>query len=184
MESFIEVLKIFLPSLVTGIIAFIIIRSFLKYEQSKSSVEIEKGKQRILIPARMQAYERIIMFLERITPENLIRRVLKTSMSSRLFQSDLISAIRSEYEHNISQQVYMSPAAWSMVKTATEETLRLINVTGSKLPATAMSTDLAQRMLEITSQINKFPTQVAIENIKKEFAQYFMSEVYTPDSNS
>jgi hypothetical protein len=130
----------------------------------------------------MQAYERIIIFLERSTPESLIRRVLKSNMSARLFQSDLISVVRSEYEHNISQQVYVSAKSWNMVKTATEETLRLINVAASKLSATATATDLAENMLQISTQIGKLPTHVAIENIKKEFSQYFMG--YTNTSNS
>ena len=177
MDGLVEVLKFFLPSLVLGGTVYFTVRSLFDYNQSKSALEIQKSAQELITPARMQAYERIILFLERSTPENLIRRVIKTSTSARLFQGDLVAAVRSEYEHNISQQVYMSALAWSMVKTATEETIRLVNVTGSKLPATATATDLAHKMLEITSQIGKFPTQVAIDNIKQEFAEYYLHQI-------
>ncbi|HWY98563.1 MAG TPA: hypothetical protein VNY36_05705 [Bacteroidia bacterium] len=175
MESVTLVLEIFLPTLSIGLTAFLIIRSYLKYEESRQQIEIEKTKQDIIFPARMQAYERIILFLERSTPESLIRRVIKGNSSARLFQSELISAVRSEYDHNLSQQVYMSPNAWSMVKTATEETIRLVNISASKLSVTATAPELAENMLQITSQIGKFPTQVAIDSIKKEFAQYFLT---------
>ena len=80
----------------------------------------------------------------------------------------------------MSQQVYVSANAWSLVTTATEETIRLINICASKLSATATATDLAENMLQITSQLNKFPTQVAIESIKKEFSQYFLIAASAP----
>jgi hypothetical protein len=175
MESFITLLEILMPMVFVGLVAYFIIKQYLEYEGSKQRIEIELSRQEIVYPARMQAYERIILFLERSTPESLIRRVLKGGMSARLFQSDLISAVRSEFDHNLSQQVYMSPEAWSMVKTATEETLRMISVAAASLPETAESTDLAQNILKISVQIKKLPGQVAIDYVKKEFSNYFLN---------
>jgi hypothetical protein len=174
MENLLEAFKIFLPCLVIGAAAYLIVKSFLEHDSKKARAEIESTKAELIIPARMQAYERIVLFLERITPDNLIRRTLNVTTSARIFQGDMIASIRSEYEHNLSQQVYMSHTAWTMVKTATEETIRLINVAGSKLPASALASDLAQNILSITTKIGKFPTQVAIDNIKKEFSQFFL----------
>ena len=174
MENFVLLLEILLPAVVVGVVAYLIIKSYLDYEKSRQALEIEKAKQDILFPARMQAYERIVLFLERSSPESLIRRVIKGNMSARLFQGELVGTVRNEFEHNLSQQVYISANAWAMVKTATEETIRLINISASKLPHTASATELAENMLQITSQISKFPTQVALDSIKKEFAQYFL----------
>jgi hypothetical protein len=174
MESFVLLLEILLPAIVVGAVAYLIIRSYLNYEEGRQSLEIEKSKQDIIFPVRMQAYERITLFLERITPDSLVRRVLKTNTSARLFQSDLIAIIRSEYEHNISQQVYLTANSWSMVKTATEETIRLVNITGSQMPPSATASDLAEQILHITAKVSKFPTQVALEQVKKEFTQYFL----------
>ena len=179
MESFIEILKIFVPSLIIAGVCFFIVRSFLEFEERKAKVKEQNTKLEIIVPARMQAYERVILLLERITPENLLRRTLRVTITARIFQSELISSIRNEYDHNLSQQVYMSPAAWAMVKTATEETIRLVNVSGSKLPPSAMAADLAENILNITSQIGKFPTHVAIDALKKEFAQYFLEQPVT-----
>jgi hypothetical protein len=166
-----------------GGIAYAIVYKYLQYEENKLKLEIDKARLEIVFPARMQAYERIILFLERITPENLVRRIIKGNTSSRAFQNELIATVRSEYEHNVSQQIYISIASWTMVKTATEETIRLVNVAGTKVNATSPSTDLAEKILEITSQIGKFPTHMAIENIKKEFAQYFIQANLTNPEN-
>lgn len=175
MESLIEILKIVVPLLIIGGACYFIVRSFLQFEEKKAKMSAENAKQEIIIPARMQAYERIILLLERISPENLIRRTLRVTVTAKMYQGDLIAAVRNEYEHNISQQVYMSTTAWAMVKTATEETIRLVNVSASKLPPSAMASDLAENIIKITAQIHKFPTHVAIDNIKREFAQYFLS---------
>jgi hypothetical protein len=175
MESFITLLEILMPMVFVGLVAYFIIKQYLDYEKDRQNIEIERSRQEIVFPARMQAYERIILFLERSTPESLIRRVLKSSTSARLFHSELIATVRSEFDHNLSQQVYMTPEAWNMVKTATEETLRLVNVAASSLPETAASTDLAESILKISMQIKKLPGQIAIEHIKKEFSNYFLN---------
>lgn len=174
METFVLLLEILLPATIVGVIAYLIITSYLNYEKSRQALEIEKAKQDIIFPLRMQAYERMTLYLERITPESLIRRVLKGGMSARLFQTDLVAIVRSEYEHNMSQQIYITANTWAMIKTATEETLRLINISGSKLSVTATATELAENILQITAQVGKFPTQVALDQLKKEFAQYFL----------
>jgi hypothetical protein len=174
MDNFLEILKIVLPCLAVGAACFLMARTFMDYEHKKATIQAQNTKLELIVPARMQAYERLVLFLERITPENLIRRTLKVTITARLFQSELVSTIRNEYEHNLSQQIYMSPTAWAMVKTATEETIRLVNVAGAKLPPSAMAAELAENILHITAQIGKFPTHVAIENLKKEFTQNFI----------
>jgi len=164
---------IMLPLIVAGI-AYLIVSKYLRFEETRQKLAIDKARLEIVVPARMQAYERIILFLERTQPENLIRRILKGNISARAFQAELLSTVRGEYEHNISQQIYISLNAWAMVKTAMEETIRLVTVAGTKVSVNDSATELAEKILEITSQIGKFPTYIAIENIKKEFAQYFL----------
>ena len=183
MDSFVMLIEIIMPAIIVGLIAYFIIHNFLNYEESRLKLEIDKSRQEIIFPARMQAYERTILFLERSTPESLIRRVLKGNTTARFFQGELIGTVRNEYEHNVTQQVYMSIQAWTMVKTATEETIRLINVSASKLQANASATDLAEHILTISSQIGKLPIHVAIENIKKEFSQYFLDYTVTGKGN-
>ncbi len=180
MNGIVEILKFFLPALAIGAAAYLIVLKWLEHDGKRQTPENEKTAREMIVPARMQAYERIILFLERITPEHLLRRVIRTGMSSRLLQSELVATVRNEYEHNLSQQVYMSAAAWQLTKTAAEETIRLINVCGSKTGASATASDLAQMILEITSRAGKFPTEVAIDGVKKEFASQFFSTAANP----
>lgn len=177
MNGMVEILKLLLPALLLCGTAYGIAYKYLQYEAAKQLVEMQKTNREMIVPARMQAYERMVLFLERITPEHLLRRVMRPGMSARLLHSELLTTVRTEYEHNFSQQVYMSPTAWQMAKTATEETIRLIHVCGSKTDPTAAAGDLARIMLDITTRAGKFPTEVAIDKIKKEFAEQFFPPV-------
>ena len=181
-EYFLNGIEILLATLAGGAIAFFVLSKYLRYEETKDKLSIDKTRLELILPARLQAYERITLFLERTQPENLVRRVLKSNISARSFQAELAATVRSEYEHNVSPQIYISITSWAMVKTATEETIRLINVASSKVPSNASATELGEKIIEITSQIGKFPTHMAIEHIKKEFSQYFL-QVVQPDTN-
>ncbi len=90
-----------------------------------------------ITPIKLQAYERIVLFLERISTESLIMRTVKPGMTAQQLHSALIANIRSEYEHNLSQQIYMSNEAWEMVKNAKGTVIRIINNIATKLPPTA-----------------------------------------------
>jgi hypothetical protein len=86
---------------------------------------------------------------------------------------ELIKAIRSEYEHNLSQQIYLSPAAWEMVKNAKEEVMKLVNISATKVAHDRSSNDLAMMILNITSNLDKrLPSEMAIEFVKKEINRF------------
>jgi 16S rRNA C1402 (ribose-2'-O) methylase RsmI len=153
--------------------AYFTVKNFLDNESKKRMSDLRQANQNLVTPIRLQAYERVVLFLERISPNSLVMRTHKNGMSGLLLQSELIKTIRSEYEHNLSQQIYMSNNAWQMVTTAKEEIIKLINISATKVPETATGLELAQMILGITGQIQKLPTQVAVEYIKKEISQNF-----------
>ncbi|MCC7303305.1 MAG: hypothetical protein IT233_11745 [Bacteroidia bacterium] len=163
--------------LVSGAIVFIavyfIVREFFMNEARKRAAELRAGVEAQVVPARMQAYERIVLFLERVAPSSLIMRVHKNGMTSRQLQAELVRSIRHEYEHNISQQVYISAQAWESVKSAKEETIKMINIASTKVPDHATGIDLSQKIFEIGTQLHKLPTDIALEMIKKEFNASF-----------
>jgi hypothetical protein len=169
----IEVLKYLLPCLVVFAAGYLTVKNFLDTETKRRLAEIRLANQNVVTPMRLQAYERMAIFLERINPNILITRTHKSGMSARLLQSELTKVIRTEFEHNLSQQIYMSNHAWEMVKTAKEEITKLVNVAASKLPDTATGVELSHMILQISQQIEKMPTQVALEYIKKEVGQVF-----------
>lgn len=174
MEAIIEILKIILPAAAVFLAAYFLVSRFLDNEQKKREFELKKASQNLITPQKIQAYERIVIFLERINPNNLVIRVNKNGMSSRQLHQELVHAIKSEYEHNISQQIFVSHNSWELVKTAKEEIIKLINISASKVGGDAPSNELAMMILNIASNVEKkLPHEIALEYIKKEIAQIF-----------
>jgi hypothetical protein len=173
LQLFIGALKMIIPAFIVFLTAYYLVKNFLDNDARKRLTEIRIANQGIITPTRLQAYERIALFLERISPNSLIPRVNKPGMSARLLQTELIKAIRTEFEHNLSQQIYISGHAWEMVKTAKEEIIKLVNISSTKIPDTASSIDLSQMIINISAQVAKLPTDVALEYIKREVGQNF-----------
>jgi hypothetical protein len=173
MQDLLEILKILIPAAAVFAATYFIVRSFLNSENKKRDYELRKSQAALTTPIRLQAYERIIIFLERIEPTNLVLRVNRAGINTAQLHSELLKTIKSEYEHNISQQIYISAGAWHLVKTAKEETLKLVNISVTKIPENAKGQDLAQIILQIASGVDKTPTQIATEFLKKEVAQHF-----------
>jgi hypothetical protein len=115
----------------------------------------------------------VVVFLERITPNSMIMRIHKSGMSSRLLHTELLKTIRSEFEHNIAQQIYMSNASWELVKSAKEEMIKVVNAAASKVGDNSDGVELCKVLLEVTMNVEKLPTQIALEYVKKEIRQSF-----------
>ena len=173
MDIFLELLKILIPAGAVFAATYFVVKTFLSNDQKRRDYELRKSQLNITTPIRLQAYERIILFLERIEPNNLVLRTNKAGMTIPLLHSELVKTIKTEYEHNISQQIYVSANAWHLVKTAKEETIKLVNISITKVPESAKGQDLAQVILHIASSVEKTPTQIAIEYLKTEVAQHF-----------
>ncbi|GAB4285948.1 MAG: hypothetical protein Kow0068_11480 [Marinilabiliales bacterium] len=129
--------------------------------------------QSLITPIRLQAYERLVLFLERIQPNSLIMRTQKKEQTARQLQSELLSTIRSEFEHNLSQQVYISTNAWEIVKSAKENTLRIINSASDEIGENDDAMALSKAIITKVVDVGKSPSDLAIEYLKKEVGQYF-----------
>lgn len=177
MDSIDLILVAILPSVVVFLTCFLLIKRYLEHIEKKNSVdhtaEIKKESMKIMLPLRLQAYERVILYLERISPNSLVMRTYKAGMSARLLQADLVKAIREEYEHNMTQQVYVSSGAWAMVRQSKEEMIKLINISAGHLPGDASALDLSQIILENCAKIDKMPTDIAISYVKNEIHKLF-----------
>ncbi len=174
MNALADILKITIPALAVLGAAYFLVKRFLDNEQKRREHELRTSAQAIMTPLKIQAYERIVIFLERINPNSLVVRVNKNNMTARQLHLDLVNAIKSEYEHNLSQQIYISEGSWQFVKTAKEEIIQLINISSSKVSSDANSSELAIMILNISANLDKkLPCEVAIEFIKKEIARTF-----------
>ncbi len=171
METFPEILKITLPALLVLITAWLVIRNMLRDDQDRRRQDLLLQTSKTITPVRLQAYERAVLFLERISPESLIMRTARPEMTAAQLQSALISTVRSEYEHNLSQQIYMSNEAWEMVRNARGTIVRLISSVASQLPAGATGEELSRLLLEEMVEMETEPTRTAIAFIKSEVAR-------------
>ncbi len=171
MELLAEILKISIPAIVVFLTAWILIRNMIRNDQNIRRHEIIMQGSRTVTPIRLQAYERIVLYLERISMESLLIRVSSPDMTTGQLQSALLSTIRSEFEHNLSQQIYMSPQAWEVVKNARSNTIKLINSEAEKLKPDTPSIVLSKQLLEKIMEMDKEPTRVAIDFIKEEVAK-------------
>lgn len=127
-----------------------------------------KENNQTLFPLKLQASERMILLLERISPVYAINRALEPGMTAYELQLVLLKNIREEFEHNVAQQLYVSPACWSMVRNAKEDVTRIVNLAASEIEMTDPATELARLIIEkwSTEQLN--PVQSAIDQIKSE----------------
>ncbi len=127
MDPIWQVIGYIIPALVVFLTTYMVLRAFLDREQQMRLMEYRQAHLREALPVRLQAYERLTLFLERMSLNNLLPRVRKQEMTVAEFRMALINNIRMEYEHNLSQQVYISADAWGMVRAAKEETISVIN---------------------------------------------------------
>ncbi len=168
MDTLTDILKITIPALLVFLTAWILLRNMIRNDQDKRRQEILLQNNRTITPIRLQAYERIILFLERISLESLIVRVSTSDMTAAQLHSALLTTIRSEYEHNLSQQIYMSPKAWEVVRNARSGMIKLINSEAEKLPPNSTGMVLSKQLLEKLMELDREPTRVAIDFVKAE----------------
>ena len=105
--------------------------------------------RKAIAPLRFQAYERIVLFLERISPPNMVLRVNKAGMSKEMLQGELLRTVREEYEHNLAQQIYVSDEAWEQVKNAKEEVLSEINTAIAGMTEKNTAADYGQQVISL-----------------------------------
>lgn len=173
METFFEILKYILPSLIMFGALYFVMNRFLDTEHHKQVMVLKQENISITTPLRLQAYERFILFLERIVVDKLILRVNRPGMDAKFLQAALLKTVEEEFSHNLTQQLYISASTWDTLKQAKDETVKIINVAGSKLPPNAKGADLAKNIFEIVTSLEKQPAQFAILTLKKEIRQLF-----------
>lgn len=127
--------------------------------------------KRHFFPLQVDAYQRMVLFLERIAPNNMIIRLSNPGLPARAFQQKLLENIRQEYDHNLAQQIFISKTAWANVQASKEEIVKIINMASINLGDTALANDLAKNIFEITAQLKAQPTDQAIDFLKSELNQ-------------
>ncbi len=162
-----EILKYTLPAVIVMITAYLVLKSFLENETRKLDIKLRKETTKETLLLRLQGYERLMIFLERISPPNLLVRFDKEGLTAREFQQILIAAIREEYEHNLSQQIYVSADSWRLVVLAKDETIKVINLISQANPIDASALELSREIISFYINTERtFPGDEAMLFIK------------------
>ncbi len=168
MEIFLEILKYTFPALLMLLLTYLILSNFAENEEKRRNYELRKNNQKNAFPIRLQAFERLALFLERITPSSILVRIPAKNLNAKEYQTLLLKAIRDEFEYNLSQQIYVSEETWRMVVTAKSATVSIINKFASAVDPNAPGVELSKKILEGTMEMSIFPTRSAINYLKQE----------------
>ena len=163
-KELLNILLFSIPALITGSIAYIFFKEYTSNENNRRQFLISKDLQKETIPIRLQAYERMVLFLERIKPTKLLLRVKPLTDDKNEYESLLIANIEQEFDHNLAQQIYVSEECWVIITTVKNTTIQLIR-------KSSMNSDSAQKLQEniLTNLIDKpTPSNAALTYIRKE----------------
>jgi len=173
MKEVFEIIKIVLPSLVMLVAIYYIVGGYFRNSEKRQKLKSIRGNQKLITPLRLQAYERLILFLERISPELLVMRVAPPIRTCEQLYSELLQTIRAEFEHNLSQQLYVSAEAWKSVKNAKNYTIALINNAAKDMDNAAPAIILSRKILEMAMELDQPVSEKAINELKREIQQIF-----------
>ncbi len=166
LESFLQIIFSVLPAIIVGLIAYSFFKMHTDNEEGRRRYIIHKEAQRTALPLRLQAYERLALFLERIDPAKLLIRITPQSSSKHDYEDYVIAQVEQEYEHNLTQQIYVSAECWNIITTAKNATIQTIRKTNM-----SERVDSANKLREmmLTDLFDKqSPSSIALAHLKSE----------------
>ncbi len=173
MDALIEFGKILIPASVVLYAAYLLVRSFVQKDIDLKKLDVRGKAIEAVLPSRLHAYERMTLFLERMSPQNLLIRVNTGSIPAKDFHQILLSEVRNEYNHNASQQVYISEEVWDLIRNAKEDLIVTVNEAASELGEQATSLDLSKKIVEKSLSKPIDPLSHALTELKREVHRIF-----------
>lgn len=168
-----DIVKFVVAGFAVFLLGWFFVKEYLNHTTNVQLLELKKTSQAHTLPLRLQAYERMVIFIERINPVNMLVRLHVADSTARELQHQVLSEIRAEYQHNISQQLYVSNDVWQLLKRVKEDTISLMTNAAKSLPHDAPSVELSKVILTHLSDLEDNPYDLAIGRIKGELFQLF-----------
>ncbi|HAH54491.1 MAG TPA: hypothetical protein DCM02_04195 [Flavobacterium sp.] len=165
----IEILAYTIPSLITGGVAYYLFVSYFKDQQNTRRWLLQKENKKETLPIRLQAYERMTLFLERINPLQLLVRITPISEDKNEYANYVIAQVEQEFEHNLTQQIYISEECWSIITTSKNATIQMIRL-ATKNEKVADANQLREVILSDLLE-KPVPSSAALAFIKNEVGQ-------------
>jgi len=165
----IEGVKYALPAAVTGYTTYYFLNRFFRHEEKKQLLKTKAELKKHALPVRLQAYERLALFLERISPAKLVQNIRPESEDKHSYELSLIYQIESEYEHNLSQQIYVSDKCWDIISTSKNATMMFVKQI-SENPEVKTAYDLQRALIEGSAK-EEVPTNIGLAYIRNEVSE-------------
>lgn len=167
--TILEILKYILPALIVLLTSYLVVAKFLISDTKRKQIALLRETQDVSHRLRLQAYERLTLFVERIHPRNLPGRTYVPGMSAAEFAAAMSLTIQTEWEHNLSQQIYVSRQVWETVRGVKEQELNMIHQLSGTLKPEATAADLNRRMVDaVLGESGELPTEIALQIIHDE----------------
>ncbi len=170
---FVDVLKFVLAGTLIVYIAWQMIKSEIEKISQSKLLDLKRASLETTLPLRLQAYERLALFIERINPSNMLVRIHVAGTTVREIQQFLISEIRTEHQHNITQQLYVSTQAWAVMNRIKEDTISMVNNTAAGLSPEASSLELSKVILTHLSGLEENPYDAGLMLLKHDMQHFF-----------
>jgi maltodextrin utilization protein YvdJ len=164
--SYLQLLFFLLPAVIVGVIAFYFFNLHTRNEEQRRKFLLHREAQKHAFPIRMQAYERMTLFLERIAPGNLLVRIKPYKGQKEDYAALLTRTIEQEFEHNLAQQIYVSEECWNVIKASKNATINNIRKTAAR-EEIKTADELRKHILNSLLE-QQPPSDTALAYIKKE----------------
>ncbi len=173
MEFFLEIIKLTIPSVIVGSTAYLLLKALLDERQRMDRALLRNDAQKITLPLKLSAYERLMLLCDRADVANTMLRVRMPNMKVRELRGVLLMAINQEFEHNVSQQLYVSDTLWQIIRMAKNNTLAFVTMTGQDLDPNAHSDLLADALMKGLEEQSITALQTAVMAVRTEAGQLF-----------
>jgi|JI6StandDraft_1071083.scaffolds.fasta_scaffold166764_2 hypothetical protein len=169
-SKLLEILAYTLPALITGTVAYYFFDLHTKNEEGRRRFLLNKEAQKDALPLRLQAFERMVLFLERINPTKLLIRLTPFSSDKNDYENYVIAQIEQEFEHNLSQQIYMSDECWTIIVTAKNATIQMIRK--ANMSERVDSADKLREVILSDLMEKATPSSAALSFLKNEVKEF------------
>ena len=170
---FLDILKYTVAGMGVIWIAFYLFKPYLDRSENIQLIELKKTISSQTLPLRLQAYERVVLFIERVNPANMLIRLNGTAYSAAELHTLVVAEIREEYQHNVTQQLYVSTRAWGVTKRIKDDTLSIITNAIKALPENGTGLELSKLILAQLGNLENNPYDIALNMIKQDMEELF-----------
>ncbi len=170
MDTILEIIKITIPALIVFLTVYVMMKYHYKKVYSLEAIKLRNESANSTMPLRLQAYERLALFCERISPENMLLRFRKKATSGKDLEKIMILAIMQEYDHNLTQQIYVSESLWKIIDICKSQVMEIISSAG-KAQDSDNPNVFTEIILNALDESN--PVETTLKAIRKEVEIYF-----------